>query len=361
MILLLRGVDDMAIRRRLREIKDAADGGSGMIATNLVQLEGRDVRAEDILAHAMTPPFLAPKRLIIVDAFLDRWQPRGDQRQPRSIEPFAPLFAAIQGAFPPTTDLVLRGGEVGDRNSMLKRLKELPGVADEVHAELKGEPLLRYIREEAAARGVRFRNGPFRKQDPLDDELRKIGDPAALLAATIHVEAGENEWRSDTIGLTNELDKLALYSMGREVTVDDVYELCTGARHAGNFALADAIMDGNLRRALDTLRLLHDDGVEPQLIIGGLAARYRQLAGTAELVDEGAPTEEIAKAMGRPGEFPRIRDDAIRRARRIRPAGVRASLATIVDLDRQTKMGEIDHELALELMVIRLARIGAGR
>ena len=165
-------------------------------------------------------------------------------------------------------------------------------------------------------------------------------------------------WRSDTVGLTNELDKLALYSMGREVTVDDVYTLCTGARHATNFNLADATMDGNVKRALDVLSLLRNDGIAAQAIIGALAGRYRALAPVVEGVESGAAVEEIAKSMGRPGQFPNLRDAAIRRARRLGMVGIRQALAVIVDLDRQNKSGEMDDELALELTVIRLARVG---
>ena len=360
MILLLRGADDMAIRRRLDELKAEADGGSGMLATNFVRLTGRDVKPQDILAHAMTPPFLAPKRLIVVDDFLDRFETRGEEpKSARGIDSFNPLFTAIADGIPDSSVIVLGGGDIGPANAMLKRLKELPGVEDAAYAELKGEPLTRYIREEAAARGIRFRNGPFRTQDPVDDELRKIGDPVALLAATIQVEVGDDKWHADTVGLMNELDKLAVYSMGHDVTVDDIYLLCTGARHANNFNLADAIMDGNLKRAIDTLKLLMDDNTERQMIIGALAGRYRALAPVIELVNEGAPADEIGKAMGRPGNFPRLRDDAIRRARRLGMPGLVAALSVIVELDRQNKSGEVDDELALELMVIRLARLSS--
>ena len=359
MILLLRGADDMAIRRRLDELKADADGGSGMLASNFVRLTGRDVKAHEILAHAMTPPFLAPKRLIVVDDFLDRFETRvGEEpRSARGIDAFTPLFTAIADGIPESSTIVLGGGEVAAGNAMLKRLKELPGVEDAAYAELKGEPLTRYIREEAAARGIRFRNGPFRTQDPADDELRKIGDPVALLAATIQVEVGDDKWHADTVGLMNELDKLAVYAMGADVGVDDVYLLCTGARHANNFNLADAIMDGNLKRAMDTLQLMKDDRTEDQFIIGALAGRYRALAPVIELVGEGASPEEIGKSMGRAGSFSGLRDAAIRRARRLGMPGLVAALGIIVELDRQQKLGEIDNQLALELMVIRLSRL----
>ncbi len=368
MIVLLHGADNMAIRRRIHELKEEADGGSGMLTTNLVELDGHALKPEEILAGAMTPPFLSPKRLVIVDGLLDRFEPKGG-RPPRGVEGFEPLFRTIaQEALPPTTILVFRDAELSERlpgNPMLKRLKGLPGVQEERHHELKGEELTRFIREEAAARGVRFRNGPFKTEAPFEDEIRRLGDPAALVAILMQVEDQPDSlsWHSDTIAIASELDKLALYTMGRETGVDDVYRICSGRRHANSFALADAVMDGNLKIALDAMEMMVRDGAEVQPLIGMFAGRYRQLAQVIELVERGARPEEIGAAMGRPGQFPRIRDAMIRRARLVGTGGLRAAFEAIVDCDRTIKVGEVSDRdgLPLELLVLALTKISAHR
>ena len=58
MILFLRGVDQIAIRRRMQQLRDEADGGSGMLSTNLTVLDGREAKPGEILGAALTPPFL---------------------------------------------------------------------------------------------------------------------------------------------------------------------------------------------------------------------------------------------------------------------------------------------------------------
>jgi DNA polymerase III subunit delta len=348
----------------MARLKEDADGGSGMLGTNLVTIEGRDAKPEEIIAAVMTPPFLSPQRLVVVENLLDRFERRGDdERAGRAVDRFNPLFQALAGGMPPTSVLVFTGNETTARNPMITRLKEL-GAEDEEYPELKGEPLLRLIREEAAARGIRFRTGPFKTHQPLDDEIRKLGDPAMLLAATVKYEipGRENEWRTDTLGLANELDKLALFTMGRDATVDEVYEICSGGLHATNFALTDALFDGNLRRALEILAILVRDGREEQALFSIIAGAYRRLAPVIDLVAQGAASEEIGRAMGNAGKYAGLRDAAIRRAKRLGPAGLRAAFEALVSADRSVKQGETkDHDLVLEVLVVKLAGLTANR
>lgn len=357
--MILRGADELAIHRRLEELKAEADGGSGMLTTNFLAIEGRDAKPEEILGPANTPPFLAPSRLILVERLIDRFDPRPPAFQPRPIGAFAGLLKSLQeDGLPPTTILVFTAGEVRARNALLDGLKKVPGTLDEEFAEMKGEPLIRWIRDEANARGLRFRTGPFREHRLFDEQLAKASDPAVLLAELVRYEIrpDSNEWRSDTLGLTNELDKLAAYSMGHEVTVDTVYEVCSGVRHTTNFVLLDAILDGNLGKALDALAILLRDGVEEQAILGAIGSRYRQMATIVDLLEEGASPEEIGKAMGNSGKYQGLRDAAIRRARRIGPGGVREAFQAIVEADRAYKSGEGDKTFFLELLLMNLAR-----
>jgi DNA polymerase-3 subunit delta len=356
MILLLRGADSMGIRLRIDELKAQADGGSGMLATNFITIEGRDAKPDEVIGPVMTPPFLAPSRLILVEGLLERFEPRPPDFRPRSVESFSSLFAALESGIPETSILVFAGGEHRAANPFLDRLKKLPGVEDVEFPELKGEALLRWIREEAAVRAIRFRTGPFQANRPFDEQIAKTSDPAVLLAdvTRFEIRPDSNEWRSDTLRIANELDKLALYAMGRDVTVDTVFDVCGGNRHTTNFVFADAVMDGNLRKALEALKMLLRDGVPEQSLLGFLGSRYRQMATIVELIEDGASPEEIGKTMGAAGRYANLRDAAIRRARRAGSTGVRAAFAAIVEADRAAKGGDMKEDLALELLVMKL-------
>jgi DNA polymerase III subunit delta len=320
-----------------------------MLTTNLITVEGRDAKPNDIIGPAMSPPFLAPRRLVLVTGMLDRFEQRGDQRVPRSIEPLNPLFTALEAAsLPDTTLLVFTGGRGGRRNPFLDRMKKIKTVLIEEYPELKGDALLRYIRDEAAARGIRFRAGAAHGPGHEGGERPRESDPALMLA---------NLLKSDTLSIANELDKLALYTLGRDATVDDVAVACSGEREVVVFDFVDGVMDGDLGKAFKALVFLRRESGSTQGLLTMLANAYRQAATILEMLDEGLEPEAIGRAISRP--WPNLRDRAIRRAKALGPRGVKAAYAAIVEADRTNKLGEVDEDLALEILMTRLAALTA--
>src|SRR5487761_2611680 len=185
MIVLLYGANELAIRRRLRELRDEADGGTGMVDSNVDSIDGASAKPQDILAAVMSVPFLSAKRLVVVEHLLERFEARADQRQPRALTAFEPLFTALESGIPDSTILVFVGAPF------------LAAGVNEEQPELKKEELSRFIREEAAARGIRLRPGRFPDRFQPGELIPQESDPAALLAAL---------FQGDTLTLANELD-----------------------------------------------------------------------------------------------------------------------------------------------------------
>jgi len=356
-IVVLFGADALGLRRRLQQIKDEADGGTGMLTTNMTVIDGREAKPDDIIGPAMMPPFLAPRRLVLVEGLIDRFEPRDDGRPARSVEVMAPLLAAFEAGIPESSTIVITGGprkraSGARRNALLDRLRSKAmekNVIVEEFPEIKGEALIRYIRDEAAARGIRFRSGGSRAALVDGSDRPRESDPATLLAALL---------QSDTLAIASELDKLALYSMGRDVTVDDVAAVSAGDREAKVFDFIDGTMDGDLRKAFSALALLRRDGDSVQRLLTLLTNGYRTAATIIDMLDEGATADEIGTAIHQQ-RYPGLRDKAIARARRIGPRGVRAAYAAIVETDRSTKLGEVDADLAFDLLVMRLSTLSA--
>jgi DNA polymerase-3 subunit delta len=353
-IVVLFGANELAMRRRLQELKDEADGGSGMLMTNLTNVDGRDAKPSDVLGPCMSPPFLAPRRLVLVEHLLERFEARGGPRGARALGAWDDMIAELAKGIPPTTTLVFfgqpflaegRARSVSKANPFVAALMKIPGVNVEEHPALEKENLLRYIQEEAALRGIRFkRGGEFEAHEERPAE----SEPAQLLA---------NLLQGDTLSIANELDKLALYARdnGGEVSVADVNRVSHGDREAKSWDLTDAIINGNLSAALGALATLKESGEALQGLLGLITARYRSLAPVSELVAAGKPKDAIAEELKRPNNYPLTKD--VEAARRLGPAAVKRAYEYLVEADRTNKLGEVDEEVSIDILLMKLCAL----
>ncbi len=358
MITVLYGQDELRLRRRLAALRAEA-AGDAATAADVALLDGRDAKPEEILGPALTVPFLSPRRTVIVEGLLGRFEGGGGARggggRTTRITAFTPLLEGLAAGIPESTVLVFVDGALdARRNTMLKRLQELGDVEVEHFPELKRRDLAQFVREEAQEQGVSFQRGRSVPALPQEEEWRRPreDDPAQLLA-TLH---------PNTLELARELEKLALYTMGRAATVDDIDVLCGGERESTIWELIDAVLDGETVKALQALRFLRSRGESVNSLLAQLAAAYRPLPKVVDLLEDGARPDEIGKAIGRP--WPNLRDAAIRRARRLGPEGLRQAFDILVAADRAIKLGKMRDELALEIAVSRLLMLspqGASR
>jgi DNA polymerase-3 subunit delta len=356
-IVLLFGANELTMRRRLQELKDEADGGTGMLVTNLTNVDGRDAKLHDVVAPCMAPPFLAPRRLVIVENLLERFEARGGPRGSRALGPWEKLSEELARGMPPTTTLVFFGqpfkvegreATVSKTNPLVAQLAKLPDVLVEEYPALKGPELLRYITEEGALRGIRFRKGGGEFES--HEERPVESDPVVLLA---------NLLQGDTLSIANELDKLALYTReaGGEVTVADVSRVCHGERDLMSWDLTDAIIDCQLGTALSRLALLKDKGENLQGLLGLITSRYRTMAPVVELTLAGMSKEAIAEQLKRPNNYPLQKDmDA---SRRFGTGGLKLAYQYLVEADRTNKLGEVDEEVSLDLLLMKLCTLAA--
>jgi DNA polymerase III subunit delta len=349
----------MAVRRRMQELKDEADGGSGMGESNVNVIDGRDVKPGEILAAVMSAPFLSAKRMVVVERIFERFERLEGRAAPERGLPktLDPLIKALEAGIPETTILVFlglpfgrdaSGGEVTERNLLVSRLVKIPGVVNEQHGELKGSTLIEHIRAEAERRELRLRSGKPADRLLPGERMPDEGDPAQLIAAL---------FQSDTLTIANELDKLALYTGGGDVSVVEVNRVCSGERVATGFMFRDAVLDGNLALACAYRDRLLRDGEELPGLLNGLMEAYRSVARLVDAVEDRLPPEEIGKLMGNAGRYPGLRDPQIRRVRAIGASGLKRAYELLVEADRTHKLGEVDEEVAFDILLARLCDI----
>ena len=162
---------------------------------------------------------------------------------------------------------------------------------------------------------------------------------------------------SDVRRLTNEIDKLGVAAIDSGlITMELVDQLVGRSRELSNFELTDHLIARNRKRALQTLRRLLDDGVEPLMLIGLLASNYHRLALAKELMARGAQNQEVYRQVGIFGK----REEFLATARRSDAHKLKRSIERIAaaDLAIKTSLGGGGHlgsRLQLELLVCELS------
>ena len=162
---------------------------------------------------------------------------------------------------------------------------------------------------------------------------------------------------SDVRRLTNEIDKLATAALDSGlITMEMVDQLVGRSRELSNFELTDHLIARNRKRALQTLRRLLDDGVEPLMLIGLLASNYHRLALAKDLMSRGAQNQEVYRQVGIFGK----REEFLATARRSDASKLKRSIERIAaaDLAIKTSLGGGGHlgsRLQLELLVCELS------
>jgi DNA polymerase-3 subunit delta len=162
LLYILLGEDDFSIRQSLEEIKRGV-GDATVLAANTTVLGGQ-VTLDQLRGACETVPFLAEKRLVIVEGLLERFEPRGKSGRNKTVRVTdqrdeCQLIAGYASHLPKFTELVLVAGRIGNHNPLLR---ELSAVATIKSFPLLKEAKLRQWIEHIGAR--RRPAGKFRGQ-----------------------------------------------------------------------------------------------------------------------------------------------------------------------------------------------------
>jgi len=333
MFYLLYGADEFSRQEALAQMRHKL-GDPTTASLNTTLLDGRTLTLADLQAACDTVPFLADKRLVIVEGLAARWERRGPVAAEGAAEP-KPLSKsdrgleeALQGylgQLPASTRLVFVDDEVSANNPLLRLAKAHSGYVKEFKP-LRGRELHAWIAERVKQKGGRITN-------------------EAMAALAVFV--GENLRLLD-----QEIEKLLTYSgPGRDVQKADVEALVPYAREARIFDLVDAIGQRQREPALRLLHQMLDDGTAPAYLMVMFARQFRMLLQARELLDGGAGKEAIVAALKL---HPFVADKVLLQARNFTLEHLERIYRRLLDADIAMKTGRAEETVTLDLLVVEL-------
>jgi DNA polymerase-3 subunit delta len=324
---VLHGEDEFSRSETLSSFKRRL-GPADTVDLNTTVLDGKRVTLSELHHVCDAVPFLADRRLVIVEGLLSRLtarkgRPLSDAKQ-KLLEDLKEYLPHL----PPTTRLVL----VEDRSlpathPVVKLAKEEQRGYVKRFEQPDTRALPRWIRERAQRHGG-------------DIEPRAAHRLAAVVGADLRL-------------LDQEIIKLVTFRDGEgAITETDVETLVPYSQDAVIFDLVDALGHRDGSTAAQTLHRLIEEGEHPLGLLGMIIRQFRLLIQVKTLKAEGASSRDIAKALG-VHPFPARK--LYNQSTHFTPDQLEKVYRYLSETDLDIKTGKVDPEVALDLLVAGLA------
>jgi DNA polymerase-3 subunit delta len=328
LLYILTGQDDFSRNEALVEIKKGL-GDPALLVSNTTVLDGQQVTPDQLRTVCQALPFLAERRLVIVEGLLERFEPRvklGRQKRTNARQNDYKSLAALVDELPESTVLVLIDGEVKRSNPLYREL--LPRAKVKSFPLLKNSELRQWLKRRIAEEGGRI-------SPQAEDLLVKL--------------VGSNLWI-----MASEIEKLVLYTSGRHIDEEDVKAVVSYSQQANVFAMVDAILGFKAGLGQQALQQLLQAGVAPAYLLFMLSRQVRLLVRAKELIKEGKSEVEIRDRLGITADF--VWRKTLEQASRYSLERLSELYHKLLAADLSIKTGKYNGELALDILVAEMCR-----
>jgi DNA polymerase-3 subunit delta len=335
---IFHGEDEFSQAEELARLRGQMAGGDPAMADlNTSVLDGGSLAFGELRHVCDSIPFMADRRLVIVQGLLSRLssgsRSRGastdEEKEPAWKHAFVQDLVNYLPKLPPTTRLFfVESSTLPASHPILKLAREeekkRKGFA-RLFAQPRDRDLPRWIQQRAQAGGGILSN-----------------EAVTLLAAMVG---------SDLRLLDQEIEKLLLYADGRQISTADVQALVSRARETSIFDLVDCVGRCEADRALRLLHRMLDEEAAPLYLLTMLARQIRILIQVSELREQGLSPKEMASRLKL---HPYVVEKGLAQARNFTMGQLEAAYQRLVDSDWAIKTGQVEEVLALDLLVVAL-------
>lgn len=319
-VFFLFGNDEFAISRKLKEfVSDFSDPTSAEM--NSARLEARSMSEDDLNNAVNAMPFLAKRRLVLLE------NPSAKYNNPSARKKF---FQFLEKA-PDTTRLVM-------------------------YESIEPREVERHWLVKWAGKNNKFIQAKAFMLPRLKDMTGWIVNETRNQGGQIEPRAAE--LLKDMVGVDTrqagmEIAKLLAYvDWARPVTSGDVEAVCIVTSQQSVFDFVDALSSGNGKSAQHLLhRLLETE--DPFSLWGMVVRQFRLLIQAREILDGRGDQNDVARALG---VHPFVAEKATQQAGRFSIESLENIYHRLLQIDEGVKTSQVTLDLALDTLVVELAR-----
>jgi DNA polymerase III subunit delta len=325
-IYILNGDDEFAINEFISKLR-ARLGESTVADMNTTRLDGKSCSIAQLEEAVKTVPFLAPRRLVILTNPTARLSSKTEQQK------FIELMKGIQ----PTTALVLVEYDflTPDKDRRKGKINWLEGWA--TSQEQADRVFFRHFSQPSGATMVKW----------IQDHAKTLGGQFTTQAAVSLANLTGDETRLSA----QEINKLLAYvNYARPVEADDVEHLTPLSAKVGDFELVNALRSRDRRKAQALLQRMLEEG-DPLQILHSIVAQFRLLIIAREIIDTHGDVNDFPKSLNIHPYTARL---AMESVPHFSIKTLDAVYHRLLELDEAIKTGQMNGDLALELLVVEL-------
>lgn len=283
------------------------DGGAAM---NLHCFEGKDVKTGDVIDLAETMPFLAKRRVIVLEN--SGLFAHGGEELAQYLE--SPSE---------TTYFVFAEASVDKRSKLYKA------------ATAKGRAIEFKVQDETTLKrwimGFLKRENKNITERDLNLFLDKTG--------------------SDMENIRGELEKLLCYCLERDVvTAQDIEAVCTKQVTSQIFDMINAVAERRQKAAMELYYDLLTLKEPPMRILFLITRQFNLLLQVKELKNKGLDANAIGEKVGLAGFIAR---KYVAQAAKFKEADLRRALADCVEAEQAVKTGRMNDIMSVELLIVK--------
>ena len=280
----------------------------------LTRLEGEKLSMDQLTALCRTVPFLGDRRCVVVSDFpLDKLGKGEGEAMKQLLADPSPFTVLLLTYSNPELDLT----------------------------KAKWKPYLEGIKKAGAVCEFAHKT-PRELVKALCSYCAKRGRTMSANTASFLVDRCGVEYSL----LTAEADKLLAYAHGREITPEDIEQLCSKTIERSAFDLAAALVEGRAKDAFTMLEELFALQQKPVMILGAVSASFLDLYRLRLALDSGRSVSQLAQDFGYRNSWRLER--MVRQAGRYPLKRIQNCVLALAEADKLLKSSKLDDGVILE-------------
>lgn len=330
MIFFLYGPDTFRSRLKLKQIKDKFIAEVDKSALNIEALDGTKLETPQFEKAINTMPFLAKKRLVIIEDLISK--NKGQKIQKEILETLGKKELT-------DTVVVFWESGLGDDKAKKSRSKVTTKRSNLLFGRLKKEKYAQEFNLLNEAETVRWTASEIKNRNG------KIQPAALNLLAEL---VGNDLWQ-----MNSEIDKLLAFAKNQEITVADVSGLVKTKLDENIFKLTDALGQKNKTLALKLISDQLKSGTLPTELLTKITWQFKNLLLVKDFMEQNGDAYPSDRLTYQLGLHPFVVKKTLAQARFHQLASLKKTYKNLLGIDYKIKTSQISPEVLFDLLVIK--------